>query len=233
MSPCSTIETHKTIGSHYASSPKHIQALQIQDACRSRKSILGHIPIFIFLSYLGHPLLQRPEDRVTLPLSFRSSPITQRRSWAPRWTFLCMLLASAHKKCLMQKVEHLGSLGLSPMIHPPFCSSCVALQYEPGTKVFHPAVPEVCYIKNQKISTQPRGVSVRVYEVSDDFCWKCLVDGCSLCLTKGLRQRHHHPDSIWSPSARCMVHAYRLQYADYETHAETRMGLTCQLNFKD
>ena len=27
-----------------------------------------------------------------------------------------------YKKCLAQKVGHLGSLGLIPMIQPPFCS---------------------------------------------------------------------------------------------------------------
>ena len=43
-----------------------------------------------------------------------------------------MLFTSTHKKCLVQKVGHLGLLGPIPMIQPPFCSSCVALQYEPG-----------------------------------------------------------------------------------------------------
>ena len=41
----------------------------------------------------------------------------------------------------------LGSLGPIPMIQPPFCSSCIALQYEPGTKFFHRAVPEIHDIK--------------------------------------------------------------------------------------
>ena len=40
---------------------------------------------------------------------------------------LCMLYASAHKKCLAQKVGHLGSLGPIPIIQPPVSSSCVAL----------------------------------------------------------------------------------------------------------
>ena len=35
------------------------------------------------------------------------------------------------------KVGHLGSLAPIPMIQPPFCSSCVALQYESGSKFFH------------------------------------------------------------------------------------------------
>ena len=41
------------------------------------------------------------------------------------------------QKCLVQNVGHLGSLELIPMIQPQFCSSCVALQYEPKTKFFH------------------------------------------------------------------------------------------------
>ena len=62
------------------------------------------------------------------------------------------------QKCLAQKVGHLGSLGWIPMIQVPFNSSCVALQYETGTKFFHQAVPELHGIKNQKISVQPRGI---------------------------------------------------------------------------
>ena len=31
------------------------------------------------------------------------------------------------------KVGHSGLLGLIPMIQPPFCTSCDALQYETGT----------------------------------------------------------------------------------------------------
>ena len=41
------------------------------------------------------------------------------------------------KKCLAQKVGHLGLLHPIPMIQAPLDSSCVALQYEPGTKFFH------------------------------------------------------------------------------------------------
>ena len=72
-----------------------------------------------------------------------------------------------------QKVGHLGSFGLIPMIQPPFCSSCVALQYETGMKFFHRVVPELCDIKNQKNLSTTVWCSVRffnVYEVSDDFC---------------------------------------------------------------
>ena len=67
-----------------------------------------------------------------------------------------------------QKVGHLGLLGLIPMIQPPFCSSCVALQYEPGMKYFHQTVPELCDIKNQKISAQP-------CDVIFSMCTKCLT----------------------------------------------------------
>ena len=52
-----------------------------------------------------------------------------------------------------------------PMIQPPFCSSCVALQYETGTKVFHRAVPELCNIKNHEIPALPHGVSWRVCQI--------------------------------------------------------------------
>ena len=41
------------------------------------------------------------------------------------------------KKYFVQKVAHFGSLGPIPVIQPPFNSSCVALQYEPGIKFFH------------------------------------------------------------------------------------------------
>ena len=41
------------------------------------------------------------------------------------------------QKCLTQKVARFGLLGPIPMIQPPFNSSFVALQYEPGAKFFH------------------------------------------------------------------------------------------------
>ena len=69
-----------------------------------------------------------------------------------------MLLVSAHKKRLAQKVWHLGSLGWIPMIQVPLNSSCVALQYETGTKFFYQAVPELHSIDNHKISVQLRGI---------------------------------------------------------------------------
>ena len=165
-------------------------------ASRATFQCMQFLSIFSYLSYLGHPSflgLQRPEDRATLLLSSCSSLITRRCSWALRWTVLCMLFASAHKKCPVQKVGHLGSLGPIPMIQPPVCSSCVALQYETEIERFR----NYATSKIRKISAQPCGLCVRflhVYEVSDDFCWKYLIDECSLYLTEGLKQWHHHPE---------------------------------------
>ena len=73
------------------------------------------------------------------------------------------------QKCLAQEVGNFGSLGPIPMIQQPFCSSCVALQYEPGTKFFHRAVPELHGIQKSEISVQPRGISVHVEDVSEDY----------------------------------------------------------------
>ena len=55
------------------------------------------------------------------------------------------------QKYLAQKVGHLGSLGLISMIQLPFCSSCVALQYEPEMKFFHWVVPELCDLQKSEI----------------------------------------------------------------------------------
>ena len=73
------------------------------------------------------------------------------------------------QKCLTQKVARFGSLGPIPMIQPPFNSSCVALQYEPGTKFFHRAVPELHGLQNSEISVEPRGISVHVEDGSEDY----------------------------------------------------------------
>ena len=45
--------------------------------------------------------------------------------------------ASAHKKCLAQKVVRFGSPGWIPMIQAPFNSSYVALQYKTTTTYHH------------------------------------------------------------------------------------------------
>ena len=47
------------------------------------------------------------EERPTPLFSSCSSPITRRRPWAPLWTFLCMLSASALKSALHKKWETL------------------------------------------------------------------------------------------------------------------------------
>ena len=73
------------------------------------------------------------------------------------------------QKCLAQNVGNVGSLGPIPMIQPPFCSYCVALQYEPGTKFFHRAVPELHGLQKSEISVQPRSISVHVEDVSEDY----------------------------------------------------------------
>ena len=73
------------------------------------------------------------------------------------------------QKCLAQKGGNFGSLGPIPMIQQPFCSSCVALQYEPRTKFFHRVAPELHGLKNSEISVQPRGISVHVEDVSEDY----------------------------------------------------------------
>ena len=58
------------------------------------------------------------------------------------------------KTCLAQKVDNLRSLGPIPMIKLPFNSYCIALQYEPGTKLFHQAAPELQSHKQSEISVQ-------------------------------------------------------------------------------
>ena len=57
---------------------------------------------------------------------------------------------SKRSKSASHKVSNLGSLGLIPMIQPPFNSTCVAWQYEPGTKFFHSVLPELHGHKKKK-----------------------------------------------------------------------------------
>ena len=95
-------------------------------------------------------------------------------------------------------------------------------------------VPELCDIKSQKISAQPRGVSVHylyVYEVSDDFCWKCLL----FVSRQGLRTATSSSRGVALSeilTVRAHGHTYQFQYADYKTHAETTMDLTCLVKIK-
>ena len=55
------------------------------------------------------------------------------------------------KKCLVQKVGHLGLLHPIPIIQLPLNITCVALQHETGTKFFHRASAEIHGIKGQKL----------------------------------------------------------------------------------
>lgn len=131
-----TTQSQKAHHSHYASGPKHIQTLQMLEVHPVPHS--RHVGILHF--YYSK---QRPDNRATLLLSSHSSFI--KNSWAPWWS---VVFASTCTKCLVQNVGHPGVLHLISMIQVPFCSSCVALQYEPWTKCFHWAVPELHTVKN-------------------------------------------------------------------------------------
>ena len=71
-----------------------------------------------------------------------------------------MLSASAHKSASRKKRERFGSLGPIPMLKHAFCSSCLALQYEPGMKFSIEQFLSYTASKTRKISVQVRGVSV-------------------------------------------------------------------------
>ena len=111
--------------------------------CRSRKCIRGHIPMykifavfnyFSYLSYPGHPSclgLQtktRRQGNSSTFFSFKSyNPETSMSSTGEHFCACCsqaLTKSALHKK---------WAFWLIPMIQPPFCSSCVALQYEPGS----------------------------------------------------------------------------------------------------
>ena len=82
------------------------------------------------------------------------------------------------------------------MIQASFNSSCIAPQYETGTKFFHRAVPElhVHGTENHKISVQPCGV---FHIFSKAYRQELVVNDkkeYSLCSTKFLGRRHRHPD---------------------------------------
>ena len=111
---------------------------------------LPHFIYYSYLFYLGHLSL--------LGLQIKTRRQSKSSTFCSWWVLLCMLLASAHKKCLVQKVGHLVSLGLIPMIQAPFNSSCTALQYETGMKFFHWVVLELHGIENHNISVQPCGI---------------------------------------------------------------------------
>ena len=122
--------------SHYASGPKHLQALQIKEVHPGPHSnaACNFLICFSYLSYLGHPsLLYRTTDKDKKIKQFLfsfscSSSITWRRSWDLRWMVLCMLFTSTCKNCLTKGEILICLLGSIPMIQPSFYSSCVALQ---------------------------------------------------------------------------------------------------------
>ena len=110
-----------------------------------------------------------------------------------------MPFTSAHEKCLTQKVGTFGSLGLISMIQPPFCSSCVALQYEPRIKFFHRAVPElqdIQYWCKNFISTRNLAIQVQILlkkksaiDKDHPSVWQCRLP------TNLERQKEH--SSAW------------------------------------
>ena len=65
------------------------------------------------------------------------------------------------QKCLVQKVGNISSLGPIAMIQQPFCSSCVALQYEPKTKFSIELFPSYTLSKlvQNFISTHYKGLT--------------------------------------------------------------------------
>ena len=78
------------------------------------------------------------------------------------------------KKCLAQTVVRFGSLGPIPTIQVPLDSSWAALQFEPGTKFFHRAVPELRVVKNY-ISTRKYWVQRILYTNNNSLCLKPFV----------------------------------------------------------
>ena len=101
---------------------------------------------FSYLFYLGRPSflgIQTKTRRKNNSSTFLSSkPHFLEMSISSAVNVFVHAICKRSKKCLAQKVARFGSLGLIPMIQPLFNRSCVALQYEPGTKFFHQAVPE-------------------------------------------------------------------------------------------
>ena len=117
-----------------------------------------------------------------------------------------MPFASTHKKSLVQKVGHLGSPGLIPMIQAPFYSSCDAVQYKTRTKFFHRAVPELHDIKNPQNSMHPTWCLLLVLYAIFWILWKiarmsrkCQAKECSFCFSEFCGRRHRHTER-WSPS---------------------------------
>ena len=121
---------------------------------------LPFLSIFSYLFYLGHLSLlglqtktRRQKNSSTLCLFKSHNPETFMSSTASTFVHA---ICKRSQKYLAQKVGHLGSLGWIPMIQVPFNSTCIALQYDTGTKFFHRAIPELHAIKNStKIVISP------------------------------------------------------------------------------
>ena len=99
-------------------------------------------------------------------------------------------ICKCSRMTLVQKVVHFP-LRLIPMIQLPLDSTCVALQYEPGTKFFHGVVPKICGIQNQVYSVQPRGLSLCLLQIMKNAKQTGIV-------FKVLGQGHHHPEGLGS-----------------------------------
>ena len=107
------------------------------------------------------------------------SPITQRHPWAPRWTFLCMLSASAQKSTSRKKWHVLFTLDGFPW----FKNNPVAfvLLYNMRLKrSFSFEWFQSCNIKNYKIPALLSGVSWRVCPVTNGFYCNCRANEVSI-----------------------------------------------------
>ena len=122
--------------------------------------------VFIYFSYLfylgcfsllGFQTKIRRKRNSSTFLSFK--PHCLETSMSSAVNVFVHAICKCSKKYLAQKVARFGSLGSIPMIQSPFNSSCVALQYEPGT--IHPAVPELHAGKNYaKITFQRNSMTM-------------------------------------------------------------------------
>ena len=113
--------------------------------CRSKKFHPG--PHCNFLMHFSLHAVSRPFFTFRTPNKSQKieqlfyypvvqAPIAQRHHEL-RGELFCPAYLKALKKS-HAKVVHFGSPGQIPMIETPFCSSCVALQNETGTKFFFP-----------------------------------------------------------------------------------------------
>ena len=129
--------------------------------------------VFSYLSYLGHPSLlglqtktRRWSNSSTFFLFKSHNPETSMHSTV---NVFVHAICKRSRKCLMQKVARLDSSGWIAMIQPSICSSCVALQYETGTKFSRWVVPEYQNIWN--FSTTAWCFSLSFWEVCQVPGW--------------------------------------------------------------